>query len=64
MTTEFDLIRRYTGAFSKEDCEGIIKDIQSLEDQSFLSYDRSALHLQDHEAVSYTHLTQPTSDLV
>jgi len=52
MTTEFDLIRRYTGAFSKEDCEGIIKDIQSLEDQSFLSYDRSALHLQDHEAIN------------
>ena len=52
MTTEFDLIRRYTGAFSKEDCEGIIKDIQSLEDKSFLSYDKSALHLQDHEAIN------------
>ena len=40
MTIEFDLIRRYTGAFSNEDCEGIIKDIQALEDQSFLSYDK------------------------
>ena len=52
MTTEFDLIRRYTGAFSKEDCEGIIKDIQSLEDQSLLSYDKDALHLIDHEAIN------------
>ena len=55
MTSEFGLIRRYRGAFSKEDCKEIINYIEFFEDNHILSYDRDSLHKEDHKTVNVTH---------
>ena len=70
MAFESDLIRRYRGAFSKDECKEIIDYINFFEDNQILEYDKSALELEDHkivnvtydyDPVSYTHLTLPTN---
>jgi len=55
MASEFDLIRRYRGAFSKEECKEIINYIEFFEDNHILTYNRSSLHKQDHKAINVTH---------
>ena len=54
MTLESDLIRRYKGAFSKEECEEIIKHINFFENNSTLFYDKSGLHLEDNLTLNAT----------
>ena len=55
MASEFDLIRRYRGAFSKEECKEIINYIEFFENNHILSYDRDSLHKEDHKTVNVTH---------
>ena len=55
MAFETDLIRRYSGAFTKEDCEKIIKGIKFFEDHNLLFYDRERLTREDHKTVNITH---------
>ena len=55
MAHEFDLIRRYRGAFSKEECKEIINYIEFFENNHILSYDRDSLHKEDHKTVNVTH---------
>ena len=52
MAIESDLIRRYRGAFSPDDCEKIIKDINFFEDNSFLAYNKEGLHKEDHKTIN------------
>ena len=52
MPIESDLIRRYRGAFSPDDCKKIIKDINFFEDNSFLSYNKEGLHKEDHKTIN------------
>jgi hypothetical protein len=40
MAFETDLIRRYTGAFTKDDCEKIIHGVKFFEDNHLLFYDK------------------------
>ena len=40
MPFESDLIRRYTGAFSKENCSEIIKGINFFEKNHLMFYDK------------------------
>ena len=54
-SSEFDLIRRYKGAFSKEDCDKIIENIEFLEENHFLTHSTGGgVHLQDHHTVNLT----------
>ena len=55
MAFESDLIRRYRGAFSRDECEEIIEYINFFEDNQILEYDKSALELEDHKVVNVTH---------
>mgnify|MGYP000597730622 FL=1 len=55
MTFESDLIRRYRGAFSRDECKEIIEYINFFEDNQILEYDKSALELEDHKVVNVTH---------
>ena len=55
MAFESDLIRRYRGAFSKDECKEIIDYINFFEDNQILEYDKSALELEDHKIVNVTH---------
>ena len=55
MAFESDLIRRYRGAFSRDECKEIIEYINFFEDNQILEYDRSALELEDHKIVNVTH---------
>ena len=55
MAFETDLIRRYSGAFTKEDCEKIIKGIKFFEDHNLLFYDRERLTREDHKTINITH---------
>ena len=55
MAHEFDLIRRYRGAFSKEECKEIINYIEFFENNHILAYDRDSLHKEDHKTVNVTH---------
>ena len=55
MAFETDLIRRYTGAFTKNDCERIIDGIKFFEDNNLLFYDRDILDRQDHKVINITH---------
>ena len=48
MTIESDLIRRYRGAVSPDECDEIISHIEHLNSNSFMAYDKSSLHKQDH----------------
>ena len=55
MAFESDLIRRYRGAFSKDECKEIIDYINFFEDNQILEYDKSALELEDHKIVNITY---------
>ena len=55
MTTESDLIRRYTGAFSSDDCKRLIEYIDTFEENKLLTYDREKLHEVDHKTINVTH---------
>ena len=52
MPIESDLIRRYRGAFSPDDCKKIIKDINFFEDNNFLAYNKEGLHKEDHKTIN------------
>ena len=54
MASESDLIRRYEGAFSKEDCEEIIEHIKFFENHNILNYNKSSLDKEDHETLNVT----------
>ena len=55
MAFETDLIRRYSGAFSKEDCTRIIEGIHFFEKNHLLYYDKEKLAREDHKTVNITH---------
>ena len=55
MAFESDLIRRYRGAFSRDECKEIIEYINFFENNQILEYDKSALELEDHKVVNVTH---------
>ena len=44
MTTEFDLIRRYRGAFTSEECENFIEFIENFDKHNILVHDTENLH--------------------
>jgi hypothetical protein len=52
MTTESDLIRRYRGAFSHDECKKIIEYIDEFEKNKLLAYDKGSLHDVDHSTVN------------
>tara|TARA_B100000925_G_scaffold280361_1_gene251030 strand:+ start:53 stop:628 length:576 start_codon:yes stop_codon:yes gene_type:complete len=70
MTTEFDLIRRYRGAFTSEECKKIIKYIDNFEDNNILIHDDSNLHRVDHKTINISYnfdfpaYSQLTSDIM
>ena len=47
MATEFDLIRRYNGAFTPDECDEYVNYINQLEKNSFLAQDTrlSLIHI-------------------
>ena len=52
-SSESDLIRRYEGAFSKEDCDKIIENIEFLEKNHFMVHQNGGgVHLQDHHTIN------------
>ena len=55
MAFETDLIRRYSGAFSKEDCTRIIDGIKFFDENHLLFYDREKLTREDHKTVNISH---------
>ena len=55
MAFETDLIRRYSGAFSKEDCTRIIDGIKFFEKHHLLVYNREKLTREDHKTLTVTH---------
>ena len=55
MAFESDLIRRYSGAFTKDDCQKILEGIKFFEDNHLLFYDKSYLTSEDHKVINVTH---------
>ena len=55
MATESDLIRRYRGAFSSDDCKKIIRYIDNFENKNILIHDESNLHKVDHKTINISH---------
>ena len=55
MPFETDLIRRYTGAFTKDECKEIIKGIDSFEKNHLMFHDRKKLNLKDDKVINITH---------
>ena len=70
MATESDLIRRYRGAFSSDDCKKIIRYIDNFENKNILIHDESNLHKVDHKTINISHdydfpaYSQLTSDIM
>ena len=70
MATEFDLIRRYRGAFTPDECKSIIKYIDNFEDNNILIHDENNLHQVDHKTINISHdydfpaYSQLTSDIM
>ena len=54
MTLEFELIRRYQGAFTPEDCNQYIKYIDQFEERNILTYDTEKLTQVDNKSVNVT----------
>ena len=52
MAEESDLIRRYRGAFSPDECKKIIEYINEFEKNKLLAYDKGSLHDVDHSTVN------------
>ena len=55
MAFETDLIRRYSGAFSKENCTRIIEGIKFFENNHLLVYDKQKLTREDHKTINISH---------
>ena len=55
MTLESDLIRRYQGAFTTEDCEECIKYIEEFDTKNILTYDTEKLNEVDNKTINITH---------
>ena len=55
MATEYDLIRRYKGAFSSDDCKKLVNYIDGFERNKLLAHDTRALHEVDNKALNVTH---------
>ena len=55
MTLESDLIRRYQGSFTPQDCEECIKYINQFETKNILSYDTEKLSEVDHKTINITY---------
>ena len=55
MAFETDLIRRYSGAFTKKDCENIIDGIKFFDEHHLLFHDKEKLTREDHKTVNITH---------
>jgi len=55
MAFETDLIRRYSGAFTREDCQKIIEGIKFFEDNHLLVYDKQKLNRVDNKTINITH---------
>ena len=55
MTLESDLIRRYRGAFSPEECEECIKYIDQFDKNNILTYDTEKLNEVDNKTINISH---------
>ena len=55
MAIESDLIRRYCGAFTPEQCKEIISHINYFEKHSLMFYDKSSLHITDNVTLNVSH---------
>ena len=55
MTLESDLIRRYQGAFTPQDCEECIKYIDDFDSKNLLTYDTEKLNEVDNKTINLTH---------
>jgi len=55
MTLEFDLIRRYHGAFTAEDCDKCIEYIENFDTKNILTYDTEKLNEVDNKTINITH---------
>ncbi len=57
MTTEFDLIRRYRGAFTEDECNKFIDFIERFDKHNILIHDKENLHQVNHKTanVSFTY---------
>ena len=55
MTLESDLIRRYQGAFTPQDCEECIKYIDDFDSKNILTYDTEKLNEVDNKTINLTH---------
>jgi len=55
MAFESDLIRRYSGAFTREDCSKIIEGIKFFESNHLLFYEKEDLTKVDNKTVNITH---------
>lgn len=51
MATEFDLIRRYNGAFTPDECDEYVNYINQLEKNSFLAQDTRNVQHVDHKSI-------------
>ena len=52
MTTEFDLIRRYRGAFSIDECKQLIEYVDTFEKNNILIYDTDKLTKVDNKTIN------------
>ena len=55
MAIESDLIRRYRGAVTPDECIEIISHIDYLEKNNIMTYDKKSLHNQDHKSINIAH---------
>ena len=59
MTTEFELIRRYRGAFTSEECDKLIDYIDNFEKTNLLVYDTENLHQVDNKTINISNYDFP-----
>ena len=55
MASESDLIRRYSGAFSSDDCKKLREYIDNFENNKLLFHTDEKLHEVDHKTINITH---------
>ena len=55
MAIESDLIRRYRGAFSSDDCKKIVDYINTFEKNKLLVHDKDNLHQVDHKTTNLSY---------
>ena len=51
MTNESELIRRYSGAFTEQECDEYVNYINTLENNSFLEQDDRSVQHVDHKSI-------------